>query len=186
MPNPDYMVDVLGWSRQDGQCALWFSNRCGAWHCHVARERFLLWTDSESSRFQLSQHRDVAIRLDGVVLCSRKSRRITPFLSQKAAHITESCVLNFFFNGEFTCHHSMPCSLQKPYPVNALGSSVAVFLLPQQLLAQPSLFIIWIIFQLLPPHSNSSSSLLATRSLRGLLVPVPGNVLQMEDHCNKM
>ena len=67
MLNPDYMVDVLGWSRQDGQCALWFSNRCGAWHCHVARERFLLWTDSESSRFQLSQHRDVAIRLDGVV-----------------------------------------------------------------------------------------------------------------------
>lgn len=67
--------------------------------------------------------------------------------------------------------------------VNALGSSVVVFLLPQQLLAQPSLFIIWIIFQLLPPLSNSSSSFLATQSLR---VPVPGNILQMEDDCNKI
>ena len=40
-----------------------------------------------------------------VCLGSRKSRRITPFLLQKTVHITlftEGCVLNFFFDGEFT------------------------------------------------------------------------------------
>lgn len=50
-----------------------------------------------------------------VCLCSRKSRGIAPFLSQKTAHSTlppESCVLNFIFDGEFTCHHSgLPFSL---------------------------------------------------------------------------
>jgi len=43
---------------------------------------------------------------------SRKSRRVILFLSQKTVHITlpvESCILNFFFDGEFICHHSMGC-----------------------------------------------------------------------------
>ena len=43
---------------------------------------------------------------------SRKSRRITSFLSQKIVHITLpslGCILNFFFNDEFTSHHSTDC-----------------------------------------------------------------------------
>jgi len=42
--------------------------------------------------------------------CSRKSRRITPFLSQNAVHISlpvEVCVMNFLFRVKFTCPHSM-------------------------------------------------------------------------------
>jgi hypothetical protein len=54
----------------------------------------LLWTDSGNSSLQRSQHRNVAVRVDGL------SRRITitPFLSQKTVHITlpaEGSVLNF-------------------------------------------------------------------------------------------
>ena len=45
---------------------------------------------------------------------SRKSRRLTPFLCQKTAHIslpTEGCISNFFFNGEFTFPIHIPgCS----------------------------------------------------------------------------
>jgi len=43
------------------------------------------------------------------MVCFRKSRRITLFLSQKTVHITiptEGCILNFFFDGKVTCHHS--------------------------------------------------------------------------------
>jgi hypothetical protein len=69
----------------------------------------ILWPDSGNSRLQLSQRRDVAVRVDG---CpgSRKSRKITTFLFQKTVHITlpaEGSVLNFFFDGEFTCRHSI-------------------------------------------------------------------------------
>ena len=41
-----------------------------------------------------------------VLLGSRKSRRITSFLLQKTVQTTlpsEDCVLNFYFDGEFTC-----------------------------------------------------------------------------------
>ena len=47
-----------------------------------------------------------------VCLGWRKSRRITPFISQKTVHISlpaEGSILNFFFDGEFTCSHSMDC-----------------------------------------------------------------------------
>jgi hypothetical protein len=43
---------------------------------------------------------------------SRKSRKITRFLSQRTVHITlpaEVCVLNCYFDGEFICRHSMDC-----------------------------------------------------------------------------
>ena len=58
-----------------------------------------------------------AMQRSELMVCpdSRKFGRITPFLSQKAVHITlptEGCNLNFFFDGEFTCHHSgLPFSL---------------------------------------------------------------------------
>jgi len=47
-----------------------------------------------------------------VCLGSRKSIKITPFLSQKAVHVTlptEGCVLNISFNGEFIFPHFMDC-----------------------------------------------------------------------------
>ena len=75
------------------------------------KDCLFLWPDSGNSSFKLSQRRDVAVRVDGFP-GSRKSRRITPFLSQKTVHITlsaEGSVLNFFFDGEFTCRHSMEC-----------------------------------------------------------------------------
>jgi len=70
--------------------------------------RLLLWSDSGNLSLQLSQRHNVA----ELMVCpgSRKSRRITPFLSQKTVHITlpnEGSVLNFFFDGEFTCRHSV-------------------------------------------------------------------------------
>jgi len=43
------------------------------------------------------------------------SIRITTFLSQKTVHITlptEGSVLNFFLDGELTCHHSMDCHFE--------------------------------------------------------------------------
>ena len=59
-----------------------------------------------------------------VCLGSRKSRSITPFLFQKTVHVTlpaYGCILNFFFDGEFTCHYSMDChfdsSLQWQYHI---------------------------------------------------------------------
>ena len=70
----------------------------------------LLWPDSGNSSLQLS----VAMLRSELMVWpgSRKSRRITSFLSQKIMHITlpaEGSVLNFFFDGEFTCRHSMDC-----------------------------------------------------------------------------
>lgn len=48
-----------------------------------------------------------------ICLSSRKSRGITPFLSQKTVLMAvppEGCIFNFFFfRGEFTCHQSMEC-----------------------------------------------------------------------------
>ena len=58
----------------------------------------------------------LASRCSGQIFClgSRKSRRITPFLSQKTVHITlstEGSIFNSFFDGEFTCRQSMDCHL---------------------------------------------------------------------------
>jgi len=69
----------------------------------------LLWPDSGNLSLQLSQRRDVVVRVDGY-LGSTKSRSITLSLFQKTLHITlptEGSVL--FFDGEFTCRHSMDC-----------------------------------------------------------------------------
>jgi len=69
----------------------------------------LLCPDPGNSSLQLCQCRDVAVRVDG--LCGfKKSKKITLFLSQKTFHITlpaEGSV--FFFDGLFTCLHSMDC-----------------------------------------------------------------------------
>ena len=40
VPNQDYKVSVVGQSSQDWQCVPQSSNWYGAWHYHVARERF--------------------------------------------------------------------------------------------------------------------------------------------------
>jgi hypothetical protein len=58
----------------------------------------LLWSDSGNSGLQLSQRHDVAVRVDG----------LSGF--QKKVYITlpaDGCILNFFFDGEFTCYYSM-------------------------------------------------------------------------------
>jgi hypothetical protein len=58
----------------------------------------LLCPDSGNSSLQLSERRDVAVRVDGLP-DSRESRRITLFLSQKTVYITlgtEGSVWNFF------------------------------------------------------------------------------------------
>jgi len=71
----------------------------------------LLWPDSGNSSLQLSRRRNVAVRVDDFP-GSRKSRMITPFLSLRTVHVTlptEGRVLNFFFDGKFTCHHCMEC-----------------------------------------------------------------------------
>jgi len=63
-----------------------------------------------NSSLQLSQHHNV-VELT-VCLSSMKSKRITSFPFQNTVRITlaaEGCILNFFFQGEFTCHHSMGC-----------------------------------------------------------------------------
>jgi hypothetical protein len=62
----------------------------------------ILWPDSGLSFI-------VAMQRSELMVCpgSRKSCRMTPFLSQKTAHSTlpaDGCVLNFFFDGEFSCH----------------------------------------------------------------------------------
>ena len=80
----------------------------GAWHYHVVV--FSGWT----LKVQTFSLVSIVMQQEELMFClgSKKSRRITPFLSQKAACITlpaEGCILNFFFDGELTCHHSMDC-----------------------------------------------------------------------------
>jgi len=56
----------------------------------------------------------VAMEQSELMVCpgSKKFRKTVPFQSQKTVHIavsTEGWVLNIFFHGEFTCHHSVDC-----------------------------------------------------------------------------
>lgn len=111
MPNLNYTVDVLGHSSQHWQCTPWASNWYGAWCYCVARENLssLMWL---WVGLQLSQCHDKQSELV-VCLDSRKSQKITPFLSPKTVHITlptDGFVLNFF-SDEFPTCHSMDCCL---------------------------------------------------------------------------
>lgn len=111
VPNLNYTVDVLGHSSQHWQCTPWSSNWYGAWCYCVARENLssLMWL---WVGLQLSQCHDKQSELV-VCLDSRKSQKITPFLSPKTVHITlptDGFVLNFF-SDEFPTCHSMDCCL---------------------------------------------------------------------------
>ena len=69
----------------------------------------LLWPDSGNSSFQLSQRRDVAVRVDGLS-GFKEFQKDHPFPIPEEVHITlpvEGSGLNFFFDGEFTCRHFM-------------------------------------------------------------------------------
>jgi len=68
---------------------------CQEKHCH------LLWPDLECSSFQLSQHHDVVFRVEGL-FGFQDIQRVTPFLSQKAVHITlptKDCIFSFICDG---------------------------------------------------------------------------------------
>ena len=71
----------------------------------------LLWPDSGSSNLQLCQLCNVVVRVCDVFI-SQEIQKNQPFSISIDPHITlftEGCILIFFFDGDFTCHHSMDC-----------------------------------------------------------------------------
>lgn len=85
----------------------------------VLQERgcLLLWPDSVSLSLQLSQHWDRAAKVDGLAEY-QEIQKDYPFLKGDYPFLitlpAESCVLNFFIPGEFTCCRSMDCHLSWP------------------------------------------------------------------------
>jgi len=97
------VLTVVEQSTQDWKCLPWPSNCYGAWckrkaavFSHLILKFSLVCTVVQQSELMVCPG-------------SRKSSRTIPFLSQHTVHITsctEGWILNFFFKGEFTCHHS--------------------------------------------------------------------------------
>jgi len=102
-PNLDYTACALGQCSQDWQRMPWSTNWQGARCDCVPGEMMpssLTWV--WSLRLQPSQLLDIVVRADGSS-GFQETQKIAPFLFQKAMPITlptESCVLNFVFNGE--------------------------------------------------------------------------------------
>jgi len=112
-PNLDSTVSVVGQFSQDWKCDLQSLRWYGAWHYCLAREKlsYLTWL------WKFKPSAQSASRCSNKNWClsefSRKSRRTSPFLAQKAVHISlaaEGCV--FLFNAVFTSSHSLDCYLQ--------------------------------------------------------------------------
>jgi len=61
-PHLDYMMGVIGQSRQDCQCAPWSSNWRGDWQ----EKGYLLWPDPGNWSLQLSRCCNVAVRVSGL------------------------------------------------------------------------------------------------------------------------
>lgn len=72
------------------------------------KRKCLLWNGSGSSNLQLSQRHDVADRVDGLGYRNPEESPIC-YAKRPTFLLTEGCILNFFFNDEFTSHHSTDC-----------------------------------------------------------------------------
>ena len=64
--------------------------------------------DPVSSNLQLSKHCDVVVRVDDLS-GFQEIQKDHAFPIPKDTLLAEGCALNFFFNAEFPCHHSMDC-----------------------------------------------------------------------------
>ena len=105
-PNPNYIGGVIGQSSQNWQCApMVFKLAQGQELLYCKRK--VVFFSGLTLEVPVCILVSVTMQPSDLMVClgSKESRRIIHFLFQKTVHITlpiDSCILNFFFNGEFT------------------------------------------------------------------------------------